>query len=270
MLINEATKRPAYVYAFNPNVTHIPLSTDMIKRVMGTPRIKAYHITDPKGFQHLQRLQGKQAQISCFTKIEDLAGQMSGVNTTGGVLVKLDADEILNTAFDSNSVVDTGGRRWVPTDEMYGRFHTKISNIKEKIIKRFLQNKKNIHSWIERHNVKIHPDMEKKLASDFLLFYEQILNHHAVEFLESCDKSDLHKALIDFHNEVEPMLSKYKKEIMDQRNADTRSNYNEAICNNISITKVYVMRELAKKFEEMNPGWNPVIVDSKSLKLIKL
>lgn len=270
MLINEATKRPAYVYAFDPNKTHIPLTTDMIKRVMGTPRIKAYHITDPKGFQHLQSLQGKQAQISCFTKIEDLVGQMSGVNTAGGVLVKLDADEILNTAFDSYSVVDTGGRRWVPTDEMHGGFHTKISNIKEKIIKRFLQNKKNIHSWVERYNVKIHPDMEKKLASDFLLFYEQVLNHHAVEFLESCDKSDLHKALIDFHNEVEPMLSKYKKEIMDQRNADTGSNYNEVICNNIAITKVYVMRELAEEFEEMNPGWNPVVIDSKSLKLIKL
>lgn len=270
MLLAEATKRPAYVYAFDPNKTHIPLSTDMIKRVMGTPRIKAYHITDSNGFQKLQNLQGKKSQISCFTKIDDLSGQMSGVNTTGGVLVKMDADEILNTAFDSYSVVDSGGRRWVPTDELHGGFHTKISNIKEKIIKRFLQNKKNIRSWIERHNVKIHSDMEQKLANDFILFYEQVLNHHAVEFLESCDKSDLHKALVDFHNEIEPVFEKHKDDIMNHRNSNEGSNYNEVICNNIAITKVYVMKNIIKEFEEMNPGWNPVMVDSKTLKLIKL
>lgn len=270
MLISEATKRPAYIYAFDPSRTHIPLTTDMIKRVMGTPRIKAYHITDSKGFRSLQNMQGKKSQISCFTKIEDLAGQMNGVNTAGGVLVKLDGDEILNTAFDSYSVVDTGGRRWVPTEEMHGEFHTKISDIKEKVIKRFLQNRKNIHAWIERHNVKIHPDMEKRLSSDFTSFYEQVLTHHAIEFLESCDKSDLHKALIDFHNEIEPMLVKYKKQIMDQRDADSRSNYNEVICNNIAITKVYVMRDMLEEFEQTNPGWNPIPVDSKSLKLIKL
>jgi hypothetical protein len=269
-LICEATKRPAYVYAFDPSRTHIPLTTDMIRRVIGTPRIKAYHITDSKGFQKLQSLQGKKSQISCFTNIEDLAGQMSGVNTTGGVLVKLDADEILNTAFDSYSVVDTGGRRWVSTEEMHGGFHTKISNIKEKIIKKFLQNKKNIRSWIERHNVKIHSDMEKKLSSDFLLFYEQVLNHHAVEFLESCDKSDLYKALIDFHNEIEPIFEKHKDDIMNQRKFKSGSNYNEVICNNITITKVYVMKNIVKEFEEINPGWNPIQVDSKSLKLIKL
>jgi hypothetical protein len=270
MLISEATKRPAYVYAFDPNKTHIPFTPEMVDRSLGTPRIKAYHITDSKGFQKLQGLQGKKSKISCFTKIDDLAGQMSGVETTGGVLVKFDGDEVLNDAYNSNSVTDTGGRRWVPTEDMHGEFHTKISKIKENIIKKFLQNKKNIHTWIERHNVKLHSDMEDKLSKDFILFYEQVLNHHAIEFLESCSKDDLYKALIDYHNAIEPIVKKYSKEILDQRNVDSGSNYNEVICSNIAITKVYVMREQIEEFEELNPGWNPIQVDSKSLKLIKL
>ena len=270
MLINEATKRPAYVYAFDPNTSYIPLTTEMIKRIMGTPRIKAYHITDSKGFQRLQNLQGRKAQISCFTKIQDLSGQMNGVETAGGVLVKLDADEILHTSFDSYSVVDNGGRRWVSTEEMPGVIHTKISNLKEKIIERHLQNRRNIKTWIERHDVKIHDDMVKRISSNFSDFYNYVLSKHAIEFLECCDKSDLYKALVDFHNSVEPILEKFKDEILNQRNADSGSNYNEVICNNIAITKVYVMRDLVKQFEELNPGWNPIVVDNKSLKLIKL
>lgn len=270
MLITEATKRPAYVYAFNPNKTHIPLTPSMIKRSLGAPRIKAYHITNSTGFQKLQSIQGKPKQISCFTKINDLAGQMTGIATTGGVLVKLDGDEMLNTAFDSYSVVDTGGRRWVPTENMHGGFHTAVSKIKERIINKHLQNKKNIRAWIERHNVKLHGDIEERLAKDFSLFYENVLDKNAVEFLETCNKSDIYRALIDFHNEIEPIIVKHKDDIINQRHGSTNSNYNEVICGNIAITKVYVMKDSIEEFEKLNPGWNPISVDSKTLKLIKL
>ena len=90
--MNESVRRQqAYTLAFDPNKTHIPLSTEMIKRVMGTPRIKAYHITDSKGFQHLQNLQGKKSLkidiLACVSLVKRRFG-FSIAGSAGNMRVK--------------------------------------------------------------------------------------------------------------------------------------------------------------------------------------
>jgi len=270
MLITEATRSAAWSYAFNMDMSYIPLATSMIKRTLGTPRIQCWHITTPDGFRKLKTIEGKNAQISCFTQIEDLAGQMNGVETDGGVLVKLNADEILNTSFDSYSSVDLKGIRWVPTDEMHGALNTAVTKLKESVVHRYIQNKSNIDAWIDKYNVKIHDDVRKNLMKDFLYFYEKVLQNHWKEFFSECDEDDISKALNAFNEGIEKIILKYKDEIIDSRNAYSGSNYNEVIANKIEILKVYVMKDKQKDFEEINPEQEYVKVDSKTLKLINI
>jgi len=270
MLITEATRRAAWSYAFNMGTSYIPLATSMIKRTLGTPRIQCWHITTPDGFRKLKTIEGKNAQISCFTQIEDLAGQMNGIETAGGVLVKLSADEILNTSFDSYSSVDLKGIRWVPTDEMHGELNTAVTKLKETVVHKYIQNKANINAWIDKYDVKIHDDVRKGLITNFLDLYNKVLQNHWMEFFPECNEEDIAKALKAFNEGVEKIILKYKKVIIDSRNSYSGSNYNEVIANRIEVLKVYVMKDKQKEFEEINQEQEYVKVDSKTLKLIKI
>lgn len=269
-MINESTKRQSYVFAFDPKTHYMMLSSEMVQGYFGSPRITAWRVTNPLGFRKLQLSQGRNHKVSCFTKRSDLFEQMTDFEGSGGVLVKLVGDEVLKTAFSNNAIIDGSKRRWVDTSSMSTELNKAVANIKSNVVKRYFQKKKNIINWINQHDVKISNEMVERLSKDFNLFYDNIMIPHAAEFLESCDKYDIYDALTDYHYKIDKIFDKYKEEIMNNRSNEMKKSDNEIICKNISIVKVYVMRDKIKEFEEMNPGWNPIPIDTKSLKLIKM
>jgi hypothetical protein len=109
--------------------------------------ITAYHVTDLKGLVSLAKGENKRRDISAFTKgSSDLAG---GVNTAGGVLVKLKGKTSIIFDNDAYSALDRNGHRWIErlntfknTDKIFQTPMLKSiqSTYKKELEKTFLDN----------------------------------------------------------------------------------------------------------------------------------
>ena len=103
----------------------MPLSPSMMKRIWPKEvRATVFHVTNETGYRTIKRMQGKKAGISAFFEMRGhYFGQ--GVQTSGGVVIELDANILGAFNQDVMSAPDPSGRRWIQLSFMKGRFGEK-------------------------------------------------------------------------------------------------------------------------------------------------
>ena len=75
----------------------IPISGPMLKRIWPTLRSTVFHVTDLKGLGKIKRLEGGKKSISAFYSMMSRYME-SGVATSGGVVVEMDADVVVSAS----------------------------------------------------------------------------------------------------------------------------------------------------------------------------
>ena len=103
----------------------MPLSPSIMKRIWPKEvRATVFHVTNETGYRTIKKMQGKKAGISAFFEMRGhYFGQ--GVQTSGGVVLELDANILGAFNQDVMSAPDPSGRRWVQLSFMKGRFGEK-------------------------------------------------------------------------------------------------------------------------------------------------
>ena len=107
------------------NAFWMPLSSSIMKRIWPKEvRATVFHVTNELGYRSIKKMQGKKAGISAFFEMRpNYFGQ--GIQTSGGVVIELDANILGAFNQDVMSAPDTSGRRWVQLEFMKGRFGEK-------------------------------------------------------------------------------------------------------------------------------------------------
>jgi hypothetical protein len=103
----------------------MPLSPSIMNRIWPKEvRATVFHVTNEIGYRTIKRMQGKKAGISAFF---EMRGHYfgAGVQTSGGVVLELDANILGAFNQDVMSAPDPSGRRWVQLSFMKGRFGEK-------------------------------------------------------------------------------------------------------------------------------------------------
>jgi len=101
------------VHTGNSSSLKIPISGPMFKRIWpDTIRATVFHATDLRGLENLKKLEGGKKSISAFFSMMSRYME-TGVATSGGIVVEMDADVLISARDDIMSQVDTQGRRWV-------------------------------------------------------------------------------------------------------------------------------------------------------------
>jgi len=103
----------------------MPLSSSIMKRIWPKEvRATVFHVTNESGYKQIKKMQGKKAGISAFFEMRGhYFGQ--GIQTSGGVVLELDANILGAFNQDVMSAPDKSGRRWVQLSFMKGRFGEK-------------------------------------------------------------------------------------------------------------------------------------------------
>ena len=103
----------------------MPLSPSIMKRIWPKEvRATVFHVTNETGYRTIKKMQGKKAGISAFFEMRGhYFGQ--GIQTSGGVVLELDANILGAFNQDVMSAPDPSGRRWVQLSFMKGRFGEK-------------------------------------------------------------------------------------------------------------------------------------------------
>ena len=92
----------------------IPLSPSIMKRLNKVKEdYDVYHATDVNGLKNLIKLQGKSKGISTTTIVDDMI--QGGIDTKGGIIVKLTGTSIFHAAGDAWTTKDRNGMRWINT-----------------------------------------------------------------------------------------------------------------------------------------------------------
>ena len=101
----------------------IPISSSIMKKVIGDIDINSFHITDIKNVSKLKSLVGKKKSISTFNAYGAEASELKhgiGIQTKGGILVSVEGKLLASSVSDIMSQPDEAGRRWV-ADYTFGK-----------------------------------------------------------------------------------------------------------------------------------------------------
>ena len=101
----------------------IPISSSIMKKVIGDISVNSFHITDIKNVSKLKSLVGKKKSISTFNAYGAEASELKhgiGIQTKGGILVSVEGKLLASSVSDIMSQPDEAGRRWV-ADYTFGK-----------------------------------------------------------------------------------------------------------------------------------------------------
>ena len=104
----------------------IPISSSIMKKVIGDIDVNSFHITDIKNVVKLKSLVGKKKSISTFNAYGAEASELKhgiGIQTRGGILVSVEGKLLASNVSDIMSQPDETGRRWVANstfNKMFG------------------------------------------------------------------------------------------------------------------------------------------------------
>ena len=101
----------------------IPISSSIMKKVIGDIDVNSFHITDIKNVGKLKSLVGKKKSISTFNAYGAEASELKhgiGIQTKGGILVSVEGKLLASSVSDIMSQPDEAGRRWV-ADYTFGK-----------------------------------------------------------------------------------------------------------------------------------------------------
>jgi len=223
----------------------IPISGPMFKRIWpDTIRSTVFHVTDHAGLGRLKKLEGGKKTISAFYSMMSRYME-SGVATSGGVVVEMDADVIVSASSDIMSEVDKTGRRWVEmswfanaqrygTGPEFGKVEKDLNTLIEKLVK------KHLHF--------AHPelipafdawgDMKRQLKGD---------------------GKKLRLVIKDYFDGVEKIIKKHKKTMENifygyaKSKRSTEDSWDEQLVNNIKVKTVHLIKPTQRKIDTANP-----------------
>ena len=221
----------------------IPISGPMFKRIWpDTIRSTVFHATDHAGLAKLKKLEGGKKSISAFFSMMSRYME-SGVATSGGVVVEMDADVLISARDDIMSQVDKTGRRWVEMSWFenatrdragFSKIEKDLTTLIEKLVKKYLHFEHPelvpaFDAW---------GDMKRQLKGD---------------------GKKIRLVIKDYFDGVEKILKKHKKILSSifygyaKSKRMTDNSWDEQIVNNIKVKKVHLIQPTQLKIDTANP-----------------
>ena len=225
----------------------IPISGPMFKRIWpDTIRATVFHVTDHNGLGKLKRLEGGKKSISAFFSMMSRYME-SGVATSGGAVVEMEADLLVSARDDIMSEVDKTGRRWVMMSWFEGqtRERGKFAAVEREL-------NVLIRGLVVKHLAPILGQTEVRSAHEFYLWAD--MKKHL-----KGDGRKLRLVIKDYFDGVERIIKK-NKEVMGsifygyaKSKRMTDNSWDEQIVNNIKIKKVHLIKPSQSKVDTANP-----------------
>jgi len=221
--------------ALGSSALKIPISGPMFKRIWpDTIRSTVFHVTDHAGLGKLKKLEGGKKSISAFFSMMSRYME-TGVATSGGAVVEMDADLLVSARDDIMSQVDNKGRRWVEmswfenaqsygTGPAFGKVERELNDL--------------IRNLVLKH-------LEPILGNRARTEHEYVLWCNMKRELKDSKKLSL--VIKDYFDGVEKVLKKNKKAIeyvfcsYAKSKRMTDNAWDEQIVNNIKVKKVHLI-----------------------------
>ena len=220
----------------------IPISGPMFKRIWpDTIRSTVFHVTDLSGLKRLKKLEGGKKSISAFYSMMSRYME-SGVATSGGVVVEMDADVVVSASSDIMSEVDKTGRRWVEMSwfanaqrygvgPAFGKVEKDLTTLIIGLVKKHIPKDKEIQQT--KH-------FGKDAGAAFDIWSN--MKHHL-----KGDGKILRVVIKDYFDGVEKIIKKHKKTMENifygyaKSKRSTEDSWDEQLVNNIKIKKVHLI-----------------------------
>ena len=223
----------------------IPISTSMFKRIWpDTIRSTVFHATD--SLEKLGKLEGGKKSISAFFSMMSRYME-SGVATSGGAVVEMDADVLISARDDIMSQVDTQGRRWVEMSWFQNAIRTGPEFGKvEKDLNWLIKN------LVIKHLSPILGKTEVKKVGEFAIWGD-------IKRYIKGDGKMLRLLIKEYFDGVERLLKKHKKVMSGifysyaKSKRMTDNSWDEQIVNNIKVKKVHLIQPTQLKIDTANP-----------------
>ena len=223
----------------------IPISGPMFKRIWPeTIRATVFHVTDHNGLGKLKRLEGGKKSISAFFSMMSRYME-TGVATSGGAVVEMDADLLVSARDDIMSQVDKGGRRWVEMSwfENQTRDRSGFAAIEREL-------NVLIRDLVVKH---LTPIMGNKARTEMEFYLWADMKRHLK------DSKKLSLVIKDYFDGVEKIIKK-NKEVMGKifygyakSKRMTDNSWDEQIVNNIKVKTVHLIKPTQLKIDTANP-----------------
>ena len=217
----------------------IPISGPMMKRLWpDTIRSTVFHVTDHNGLGKIKKLEGGKKSISAFFSMMSRYME-SGVATSGGVVVEMEADVLVSAADDIMSAVDKTGRRWVEiswfenaqrwgTGPRFGMMKKELSKLISNLITKHLSFEKlqSIRVGAGRDDFHVWADMKRHLEGD---------------------GKKLRLVIKDYFDGVEKIIKRHQKTMggifygYAKSKRQTEESWDEQIVNNIKVKKIHLI-----------------------------
>ena len=215
----------------------IPISGPMFKRIWpDTIRATVFHVTDHNGLGKIKKIEGGKKSISAFFSMMSRYME-SGVATSGGVVVEMDADVLISARDDIMSQVDTQGRRWVEmswfANAQLGRTGPEFGKV-EKDLNWLIKN------LVIKHLSPILGKTEVKKVGEFAIWGD-------IKRYIKGDGKMLRLLIKEYFDGMERLLKKHKKVMSGifysyaKSKRMTDNSWDEQIVNNIKIKKVHLI-----------------------------
>ena len=223
----------------------IPISGPMFKRIWPeTIRATVFHVTDHNGLGKLKRLEGGKKSISAFFSMMSRYME-TGVATSGGAVVEMDADLLVSARDDIMSQVDKGGRRWVEMSwfENQTRDRSAFAAVNREL-------NVLIRNLVLKH---LEPILGNKARTEPEFYLWADMKRHLK------DSKKLSLVIKDYFDGVESIIKK-NSEVMGsifygyaRSKRMTDNSWDEQIVNNIKVKKVHLIQPTQRKVDTANP-----------------
>ncbi len=216
----------------------IPISTSMFKRIWpDTIRATVFHVTDHNSLGKIKKIEGGKKSISAFFSMMSRYME-SGVATSGGAVVEMDADVLISARDDIMSQVDTQGRRWVEmswfANAQLGRTGPEFGKV-EKDLNWLIKN------LVIKHLSPILGKTEVKKVGEFAIWGD-------IKRYIKGDGKMLRLLIKEYFDGVERLLKKHKKVMSGifysyaKSKRMTDNSWDEQIVNNIKVKKIHIIK----------------------------
>ena len=245
--IREFAQQSTSDYVFNTgsdsSALKIPISGPMFKRIWpDTIRATVFHATDIEGLSKIAKLEGGKKSISAFFSMMSRYME-TGVATSGGVVVEMDADVLISARDDIMSEVDKQGRRWVMmswfANAQLGRTGPKFGKVEKEL-------NKLIGDLVKKH-------LSKGAGAKPYDLWSNMKRH-----LKG-DGQKLRLVIKDYFDGVEKIIKKHKKWLSStfygyaKSKRSTDNSWDEQLVNNIKVKTVHLIQPTQRKIDTANP-----------------
>ena len=256
--LKEFVQQSTSDYVFNTPSGHsgslkIPISGPMFKRIWpDTIRATVFHVTDHNGLGRLKKLEGGKKSISAFFSMMSRYME-SGVATSGGAVVEMDADVLISASSDIMSEVDKTGRRWVEMSwfanaqrygvgPAFGKVEKDLNQLIVNLVKKYIKDKE----------IQQTKHFGKDSGATFDIWGN--MKRHL-----KGDGQKLRLVIKDYFDGVEKIIKKHKKTMENifygyaKSKRSTEDSWDEQLVNNIKVKTVHLIKPSRLKIDTSNP-----------------